>query len=60
MLGTSVAAAAISQELYVVNEETVVLVGTLIIFTLIGRALKDPYREWAEGHISVRLGPAYT
>ncbi|KAG8697240.1 atp4 subunit B of the stator stalk of mitochondrial F1F0 ATP synthase [Ceratobasidium sp. 395] len=52
VLGTSVAAAAISQELYVVNEETIVLVGTAIIFTLIGRAIREPYKEWAEGHIN--------
>ena len=37
LLGTGLAAAAISQELYVVNEETVVLVGTAILFTYIGK-----------------------
>ncbi|KAF8596881.1 hypothetical protein BDV93DRAFT_610667 [Ceratobasidium sp. AG-I] len=52
VLGTGIAAAAISQEIYVVNEETIVLIGTAIIFTLIGRAMQAPYREWAEGHIN--------
>ncbi|QRV88467.1 F-type H+-transporting ATPase subunit b [Ceratobasidium sp. AG-Ba] len=52
VLGTSIAAAAISQELYVVNEETVVLIGTAIMFTIIGRAMREPYKEWAEGHIN--------
>jgi F-type H+-transporting ATPase subunit b len=54
VLGTGVAAAAISQELYVVNEETIVLVGTAIMFTLLARILKEPYKEWTEGHINVR------
>ncbi|MCV2423832.1 ATPase B chain family protein, partial [Paucibacter sp. DJ4R-1] len=52
VLGTGVFAAAISQELYVVNEETIVLVGTAIMFTLLARILKDPYKEWSEGHIN--------
>ncbi|KAF8677617.1 atp synthase [Rhizoctonia solani] len=52
VLGTGVAAAAISQELYVVNEETIVLVGTAIMFTLLARILQDPYKEWTEGHIN--------
>jgi hypothetical protein len=37
VLGTGLTAAAISQELYVVNEETVLLVGSLIMFTFIGK-----------------------
>jgi len=37
LLGTGLAAAAISQELYVVNEETVLLVGSAILFTYIGK-----------------------
>lgn len=37
LLGTGLAAAAISQELYVMNEETVVLVGTAIMLTFIGK-----------------------
>jgi len=37
ILGTGLAAAAISQELYVVNEETIVLIGTIIVFTFLGK-----------------------
>jgi F-type H+-transporting ATPase subunit b len=37
LLGVGLSAAAISQELYVVNEETVIAVGTLILFAAIGR-----------------------
>ncbi|PFH50216.1 hypothetical protein AMATHDRAFT_61396 [Amanita thiersii Skay4041] len=51
LLGTGLAAAAISQELYVVNEETIVLVASAIVFAYIGKVMREPYREWAEGHI---------
>jgi F-type H+-transporting ATPase subunit b len=37
VLGTGLLAAAISQELYVVNEETVLLVATFILFGYIGK-----------------------
>ena len=37
ILGTGLLATAISQELYVVNEETVIAVGFVILATLIGR-----------------------
>lgn len=37
ILGTGLAAAAISQELYVVNEETILLVGSIIFFTYVGK-----------------------
>ncbi|KAK0481589.1 ATP synthase [Armillaria novae-zelandiae] len=52
ILGTGLTAAAISQELYVVNEETVLLVGSAIFFTFLVKAIKEPYVNWAEGHIS--------
>ena len=39
LLGTGLIAAAISQELYVVNEETIVLVASLIVFTYIGKVM---------------------
>ena len=42
LLGTGLTAAAISQELYVVNEETVVLVGTAILFTYIAKVCLVP------------------
>lgn len=37
VLGTGVLATAISQELYVLNEETVVFAGTFIMFALIAK-----------------------
>lgn len=37
LLGTGLAAAAISNELYVVNEETILLIGSIIVFTYIGK-----------------------
>ncbi len=37
ILGTGLTAAAISQELYVVNEETVLLVGSAIFFTFLAK-----------------------
>ncbi|KAF5362155.1 hypothetical protein D9756_002151 [Leucocoprinus leucothites] len=51
LLGTGLAAAAISNELYVVNEETILLVGSIIVFTYIGKVMREPYSQWAEGHI---------
>lgn len=52
ILGTGLTAGAISQELYVVNEETVLFVGSAIFFTFLVKAIKEPYVNWAEGHIS--------
>ncbi|KAF8159283.1 hypothetical protein B0H34DRAFT_397555 [Crassisporium funariophilum] len=52
LLGTGLAAAAISQELYVVNEETIVLVASIIVFTYIGKIMREPYSQWADGHIN--------
>ena len=37
LLATGAAAAAISQELYVVNEESIVLLASLMVFTYIGK-----------------------
>ena len=42
ILGTGLLATAISQELYVVNEETVIAVGFVILATLIGRVRHIP------------------
>ena len=44
LLGVGAAAAAISQELYVVNEETIVLVASIIVFTYIGK-VGSPRRD---------------
>ncbi|CAG7847976.1 ATP synthase subunit 4, mitochondrial Flags: Precursor [Serendipita indica DSM 11827] len=51
VLGTGLAATAISQELYVVNEETVILAGFAILATIIARSAHGPYSEWARGQI---------
>jgi len=51
ILGTGLLATAISQELYVLNEETVVFAGTFIMFAVIAKLLKEPYKEWAETNI---------
>lgn len=50
-LGTGLSAMAISKELYVANEETVILVGFLIFATIVGKAVVGPYKEWADGQI---------
>ncbi|KAI0923559.1 hypothetical protein AcW1_006480 [Taiwanofungus camphoratus] len=51
VLGTGLLATAISQELYVVNEETVIAAGFFILLTFIAKSIREPYRDWAEGHI---------
>ncbi|KAF8238203.1 ATP synthase [Tricholoma matsutake] len=52
VLGSGLVATAISQELYVVNEESIILLASIIFFTYIGKIIREPYREWAEGNIS--------
>ncbi|ORX35353.1 hypothetical protein BD324DRAFT_92456 [Kockovaella imperatae] len=52
ILGTGVTAAAVSSELYVINEETIITVGFFIIFAAIARTAGGPYKSWAEGHIN--------
>ena len=76
VIGTGLVAAAISQELYVINEEAVVLAGFAILATYIGKVcmlitfsvyfracrlisknisgqiIREPYKQWAEGHIA--------
>ncbi|KAH9832491.1 ATP synthase [Rhodofomes roseus] len=51
VLGTGLLATAISQELYVVNEETVIAAGFFVLLTFIAKSIREPYRDWAEGHI---------
>ncbi|KAK4686956.1 F-type H+-transporting ATPase subunit b, partial [Tremellales sp. Uapishka_1] len=51
VLGTGLTAAAISSELYVANEETVLAVGFFIILFAVGRSIGAPYTSWAESHI---------
>ncbi|KZV82150.1 ATP4, subunit B of the stator stalk of mitochondrial F1F0 ATP synthase [Exidia glandulosa HHB12029] len=51
VLGTGLVAAAISQEIYVVNGETVIAAGFFIIVALVAKLMRTPYVEWANGHI---------
>lgn len=52
-LGAGMTAFAVSNELYVANDETVIMAGFLIFATLIGRAVSKPYTEWADSTIEV-------
>ncbi|KAH9169463.1 ATP4, subunit B of the stator stalk of mitochondrial F1F0 ATP synthase [Lactarius sanguifluus] len=55
ILGSGLLATAISQELYVFNEETVIAVGYIILFGYIAKVrlpFRLPYKEWAENHIA--------
>ncbi|KAF2146734.1 uncharacterized protein K452DRAFT_262803 [Aplosporella prunicola CBS 121167] len=47
--GAGLSAAAISNELYVVNEESVVMFSLLTVFWAVGTYGGPMYREWAEG-----------
>ncbi|KAN0063696.1 atp4 subunit B of the stator stalk of mitochondrial F1F0 ATP synthase [Thecaphora frezii] len=50
-LGTGLTAIAISKEIYVANEETVILAASLIFAIIAGRAVTGPYKEWADSQI---------
>jgi F-type H+-transporting ATPase subunit b len=49
--GAGLSIAAISNELYVVNEETVVAFCLLSVFFAIGKYAGPAYKDWAEGQI---------
>jgi F-type H+-transporting ATPase subunit b len=51
ILGTGLLAAAISQELYVMNEESILALGSFILFAFIAKSAREPYRDWAESQI---------
>merc|ERR1712032_550782 len=51
VLGTGLTAAAVSSEIYVVNEETVLAVGFFILVAVIAKTAGALYTAWAEGHI---------
>jgi len=51
VLGTGLTAAAISQELYVVNAETVIVAGFLVLFTAIYRGAGGSIAEWTKGQV---------
>jgi len=52
VLGTGAIATAISQELYVATDETVLLIGSIAILSFIAKIIREPYKEWANGHIT--------
>ncbi|KAJ7493337.1 ATP4, subunit B of the stator stalk of mitochondrial F1F0 ATP synthase [Mycena galericulata] len=52
VLGTGVVAAAISSELYVISDETVLLVGSIVFLTLVARAIRQPYSDWADAQVA--------
>ncbi|GLB41561.1 putative atp synthase [Lyophyllum shimeji] len=52
IVATGLAATAISQELYVVNEETIILVASIIFVTYLSKMIREPYKEWAEANIA--------
>lgn len=56
-LTTALAGAGISSELFVLNEEVVIL-GSFIIFAgYVSNLLREPYSSWADGQIKVRNPP---
>ncbi|KAH7106113.1 hypothetical protein BKA62DRAFT_688884 [Auriculariales sp. MPI-PUGE-AT-0066] len=52
VLGTGLLATAISQEIYVVNQESVIAAGFLIVVGLIGKVMYAPFNEWADANIN--------
>lgn len=51
VLGSGITAAAISSELYVVNEESLLAIGSLILFAYIAKIAREPYNSWASTQI---------
>ncbi|KAI3629001.1 hypothetical protein CBS9595_000073 [Malassezia furfur] len=53
-LGAGLTAFTVSNELYVANDESVILAAFLIFATFVGRATAKPYTEWANSTIDAR------
>jgi len=51
VFGTALTAAAISTEIYVVNEETVLAVAFFIFVAGVSKLIGGPYTSWADAHI---------
>lgn len=49
--GAGLSIAAISNELYVVNDETIVLVSLLSVYFAIGKYVGPMYNSWADGKV---------
>lgn len=56
-LGTALTGAAISNEVFVLNDEAVIFAGFVTFVTLLGSYIRQPYTEWADNHIAVRHRP---
>ena len=50
--GAGLSIAAISNELYVVNEESIVALSLLSIFWAVGKYGGPMYKDWADGQVS--------
>lgn len=59
-LGTGLGAVAISQELYVANEESIIAAAFFIVLAVIGKNVAKPYGEWADGQIEVSVALFYS
>lgn len=51
---TAVSGAAISEELFVLNEEVVILGSFVVFLGYVSTLVREPYRVWADGQIQVR------
>ena len=51
------ATTAVSNELFVLNEEVVILGSFAIFLGYVSSLVREPYREWADGQIQVRTSP---
>ncbi|KAL8881709.1 MAG: hypothetical protein Q9192_007737 [Flavoplaca navasiana] len=54
--GTGVSIWAIANEIYVVNEESIVMLATLSVFYAVARYGGPMYKEWADGQINKMKG----
>ena len=54
--GAGLSIAAISNELYVVNEESIVALSLLSIFWAVGKYGGPMYKEWADGQVAKQKG----
>jgi hypothetical protein len=53
-LTAATAAAGISSELFVLNEEVVILGSFVVFLGYVSSLIRQPYAEWADGQIEVR------
>ena len=53
-LTTALTGAAVSNEIFVLNEEVVILGSFIVFMGYLSTVVRGPYREWADGQIQVR------